>query len=711
MMTKELGMLLDFKDNRFLLSRTKFEYRNLIHFIPYGTWDRESRAWEFELRNNYWKNYIIDHIIKFLENAKSIGIEVEVTPAAHKCIEEYRREKERLEKLGMLLDLEGDKFLLSRTKFEQRDMPKSVPYGIWRKETQTWEYDLYSFSESAIIEGMIKLLEKAKSMGVEIEVTPRARKRVEEYRCRKERLETQINAANVIKNGHVPDIPVPLKTKPFEHQKKAFLISSTLDASALLMEQGTGKTLAAIATAGKRFLDGEISKLLVVAPLSVVRVWVNEFKKHADFPYNIRVVEGTLEKKKAVFKQKVIPNVLDVIVVNYDALIQRTKRIAKTVDERKNVEMEKREKVGIETVKYVESGGIGQDILDWKPDMVILDESQRVKNRDAKRSEFVHKLGDLVKYKMILTGTPVTQSPLDLWSQYRFLNKHILDGESFWKFRNKYAIMGGYKDKEVVGYKNLDDLIAKAHSIAYRVTKKEALDLPEFTDQILYCELEPETRKHYNNMRKKMLIELGDIGKVKAQIVLTKLLRLSQITGGFLPVDTGKKTSDGDEVWNVVKIGEEKLKVLKDFIEDFPVDKKLVVFCRFIPEIEEIVKMLRKMNISAESLKGDTKNRDDLITRFQEKNDPRVLVVQIATGGLGITLTRADTAIFYSNSYSFADYEQARARIHRIGQRNMVTYINIIARDTIDEEVLNALEAKKSVADVVVDRIKNGGFI
>jgi SNF2 family DNA or RNA helicase len=308
----------------------------------------------------------------------------------------------------------------------------------------------------------------------------------------------------------------------------------------MFMEMGTGKTLGAIGTIGYRYAWKEVKRVLIVAPLSVTTVWRDEFQKHVNFPYVLSLATGrTPKEKKRCFESitaggtAVAGNLVGarddpvwVVVVSYDSVIERKSATGHTA-----------------------SGLLG-DILAWKPDMVICDESQRIKNKDSKRSEALHEIGDALKYKMILSGTPVTNSPLDVWSQYRFLDRLVF-GDSFYSFRGRYATMHkqmaystGRTFTVIDGYKNLDDLTEKAHSIAYRITKEEALDLPEFVDETLHCDLSALTREHYKSMEKEARLAIESVGVAEAPVVLTKLLRLAQITGGLLPMTD----DDGDWV-------------------------------------------------------------------------------------------------------------------------------------------------------------------
>ena len=426
---------------------------------------------------------------------------------------------------------------------------------------------------------------------------------------------------------------------------------------AILAEMGTGKTLISIGIAGHLYLKNEINKLLIVAPLSITKVWEEEFAKFADFDYQIKVLEGN-SSKKAEMLRNLFGNKLQVAVVNYESCWRMEKEIA-----------------------------------DWKPDMIICDESSKIKNPQAKQSKALHRLGKKSKHNIILTGTPVTNNPLDFFSQYKFLDEDIFGG-SYYAFRSKYAVMGGYGNYQVVGYKNLQELTEKAHKIAFRITKKEALDLPEQVDTNRYIELEPKARAIYNQVERDSFAEL-DSGDLSTPNVLTKLLRLSQITGGYVK----NEFNDIAE-----QVSSAKLNELEDIVDQcMEANKKLVVFARFIPEIDAIAKMLRTKKIKYSMIRGDVKDRASEVDKFQNDNETKVFIGQLQTTGMGLTLTAADTAVFYSLSYNFADYEQAKARIHRIGQKNTCTYIHLVAKNSIDEKVLDALSKKKNIADLVVD--------
>lgn len=430
---------------------------------------------------------------------------------------------------------------------------------------------------------------------------------------------------------------------------------------AILAEMGTGKTMITIALAGALYNNNKIKKLLIVAPLSIVPVWKEEFDKFADFNYHLQTLDGNTRKKQDALRN-LFGIDLQVAVVNYESCWR-----------------------------------LENELTQWKPDMIVCDESSKIKNPQAKQSKALHRLGKISKHNVILTGTPVTNNPLDFFSQYKFLDDSIF-GSSYYAFRGRYAVLGGYGNHQVVGYKNLPELTEKAHSVAFRITKKEALDLPEQVDQIRYVELEPSALTAYKQLERESYTEL-EKGEVIVRNVLTKLLRLSQVTGGFV------KYEDSDSTYN---ISNAKLKVLEEIIDEcIEANKKLVIFARFIAEIDAIEKLLKHKGIGYSLIKGDVKDRADQVDKFQKDNDIKIFVGQIQTTGMGLTLTAADTAVFYSFDYNFSNYEQAKARIHRIGQRNTCTYIHLLCKQTIDEKVLDALKKKKSIADLVVDNWKS----
>lgn len=437
----------------------------------------------------------------------------------------------------------------------------------------------------------------------------------------------------------------------------------------LLFEMGCGKTLTAIAIAGAGYQMGKVERLLIVAPTSVVAVWPKELQEYAKFKYTCKTLLG--EKKQR------IKQIDDLLKFPFKAL-----------------------KVAVINYESTWRPEILEKLKEFDADMVIADESQRIKTYDAAQSKAMHELGDQARYKLILSGTPVQTAAIDIWSQYRFLDKTVF-GDNFFKFRGRYAIMGGYGNKKIVGYKDLEGLIKKEHSIAFRVTKDEALDLPEQTFEVRKIQFNQKEKNLYERIKKDSYAELDGGGHITATTVLTRLLRLQQLAGGFLVQDDAQKPQ---------LVSRAKLDALADIIEDYVIGsgKKLVIFARFIAEVKAIMELADKVlpkELKQVAIYGDIKKEDrgDIVKQFQEDPKTVLFIGQIDTAGTGITLTAADTCVYYSKNFNYATYSQSLSRIHRIGQRNCCTYIDLEIEGTIDELISKALSRKEDMAKTVVD--------
>lgn len=468
-------------------------------------------------------------------------------------------------------------------------------------------------------------------------------------------------------------LAMPVKARAYYHQQQAFdfacrqfgLLPSDSHSRgvALLMEMGTGKSLTTIGVAGTLCQCGRVRRLLVVCPLSITGVWKDEFSKFAAFPYALAVLEGSSDKKRKQIESFSGEGLL-VLVINYESMWRLEK-----------------------------------ELLAWQPDMVVADEGHKIKTHNTSASKAMHRIGQRMHYKMLLTGTPVTNKALDIFSQYKFLNLAIY-GRSFYVFRSRYFFMTGYGEHTPVMKSSMErDFTKRLHSIAFRATKAECLDLPETTDITRKVELEPKAMKIYKRLVDESYAELAN-GEVTVPNILTQLLRLCQLTGGFL---------GHDEDSRVEQVSNAKLSVLEDIIDaSLEEGKKLVIIARFVPELHAIQKMLDKNGIRYSCIMGNVKDRESQVRQFQ--NDPavQVFIGQVATAGMGITLTAASTMVFYSMDFSMSNYEQCRARIHRAGQKYPCTYIHIIAEGTVDTKVLQALRNKANLAKSLVDDWRSG---
>lgn len=462
-------------------------------------------------------------------------------------------------------------------------------------------------------------------------------------------------------------ISLPIRAAPYEHQRRAAAFAldrlSRGGGAALLMEMGTGKTLTSIGIVGQLWKERRIARLLIVAPLSILGVWRDEFDKFAGYDYCLSVLEGTAARKADTIRHMAGKS-LQVLVINYESAWRMEKELA-----------------------------------EWRPDMIVCDEGHKIKTHNIAASKAMHRLAAKAKYRLLLTGTVITNKPIDVFSQYKFCDPAIY-GNSFYQFRNRYFDMVGFGGYTPVMKRSMEgEFTERLHSIAFRATKAECLDLPEFTDIVQRIDLEPQAMRVYRQLVRDSYAELVE-GSVTVTNVLSQLLRLSQLTGGYV---------GNDDAGGVTQVSTAKLDALADLVDGAVADgRKIVVIARFVPEIHAIGKMLEKKKIRYAQISGEIRDRDEQIAAFQNDPDVPVFIGQIATAGLGITLTAASLMVFYSLDYSMSNYEQTRARIHRVGQKNECTYIHLVARGTVDEKVLKALHDKANLAKSLVDDYRAG---
>lgn len=474
------------------------------------------------------------------------------------------------------------------------------------------------------------------------------------YRTRRRQIRSaELNFKHEFTGSTIPG----MKTVPMEHQVRAWGFASTINAAALLMEQGTAKTYVAIALIYHRMIHNNVKRVLIVTPKCVLPVWPKELAKHADFEYTVdRVPKSSKTAIRIEFGSGI-----QILMINYDKMTGRKKELIK-----------------------------------WKPDMVILDESHRIKNRQAKRSKACHLIGREVQYKLILTGTLLGQRLVDAYSQYLFLDSNVF-GRDWKKFEEKHLNMGGYMGYEIKGYKDIDLFAKELHSVAFRCTKKECLDLPEQVDENLYIEPDAKTRYAYSTLTKDLMLEI-DEKEISVDLIITLMGKLRQITGGIVRAD--------DNTFAVVS--RRKLNVLEEFILNHSFDKKMIIVCSFTHEIEMIKDMLFRKNKGFLVLNGQTPEyeRENIEKLFTEDFSVDILIMQVDTGGEGLDFTTADTMVFYSPTFSMIKYYQVKSRIHRIGQTNSVTYYHLLMEGTIDEDILEFIQEYGDITSQILDEKK-----
>ena len=332
--------------------------------------------------------------------------------------------------------------------------------------------------------------------------------------------------------------------------------------------------------------------------------------------------------------------------------------------------------------------------------MIVVDESTTIKSRSAQRTKNLIKLGDSAPYRRILTGSPVTKSPLDLFTQCEFLEHQSLKQSSFWTFQNRYAkmvrrTMGAHSFNQITGYQNLEELNELLEPFSYRVRKEDCLDLPDKVYTRRLVELTPEQKKLYDQMKRTAIAVIEGEGFVSAPTVLTQLLRLQQVCSGFAKLEDDR----------VIEVPSNKLNELMSVLEE--TSGKVIIWGNFTHDLHIIEGALKKQygEKSIELFYGATpgEERQLIVERFQDPDSPlRFFVGQPRTGGYGLTLTEAHTVVYYSNGYDLEVRLQSEDRAHRIGQTNKVTYVDIIAENTVDEKVIQALRDKINISTQVL---------
>ncbi len=439
-------------------------------------------------------------------------------------------------------------------------------------------------------------------------------------------------------------------TTSWQHQREALAFVKDKPGSMLAMEMGTGKSKVAIDlmnTHGYR-------RVLILCPLSVVSgVWPGEFAKHSAAPWTVLpLAHGSVKDKQAQAEAALLKSERAAVVINYESV-------------------------------WREPFGSWARKQPW--DLVVMDEAHRCKTPGGVASRYCSRLSDRVPQRLALTGTPMAHSPLDIYAQYRALDKSIY-GTSYFRFKSRYAVMGGWNNQEIMGYQHQEEFQEKLYSIAYRVEAADVLDLPPLLTVTRMCELGPKARKLYRTLERDFIADLEE-GRITAVNALSQLLRLQQVTSGYA------RTEDGRDV----EVDTTKAELLADLLEDMG-KEPVVVFARFKHDLEVVHRVVRKLGRPSYEISGARKE----LSLWNEWGG--VLAVQIQSGGLGIDLTKARYAVYYSLSFSLGDYLQSQARLHRHGQKRPVEIIHLIATQTVDEKVMAALAAREQVVESIMRR-------
>ena len=464
------------------------------------------------------------------------------------------------------------------------------------------------------------------------------------------------------------------KTKPYAHQIKALELSWDKPYFAYFMEMGTGKSKVLLDNIAMLYDAGKINGVLIISPKGVYKNWHDgEIPTH-------------------------LPDHIDHTAVLWQAMINKKqqKELDKLFTPGEDLHILNMNVEALSTKKGVE---FAAKFLRCHRTMMAIDESTTIKNPDAKRTKHICSLGEYAQYKRILTGSPVTKSPLDLYKQCEFLKKELLGHTSYYTFRTRYAVMktanfGGKSVQIVTGYQHLPELSEKLKLFSYRVLKEDCLDLPPKTFVKRLVTLTPDQKKLYIQMKQLALAQM-DGKMMTTATVMTQLMRLQQITCGHFTADDGT-TEDIDS---------NRLPELMNVLEE--TEGKVVIWAHWQRDVNRIIREISKkfgensfVDYYGLTPMGD---RQSNINKFQDPNSPvRFFVGTTQTGGYGITLTAASTMVYYSNGYDLEKRQQSEARIDRIGQHYPMTYIDIYCEDTVDARIVKALKKKVNIASQIM---------
>ena len=456
------------------------------------------------------------------------------------------------------------------------------------------------------------------------------------------------------------------KTMPYQHQKDALMHSFNKHNYAYFMEMGCGKSKVLLDNMAWLRLQKKIDTAIIVAPKGVYRNWeLTEIPKHF-----------LDEVEHEVFTWRANPN-----KTQKDDLVRATKDRSKFRILLINVEGFATPKVKKYTEAFIKDSNF----------LLAVDESTTIKNHQAKRTKALINLGKQASYKRILTGSPVTRSPMDLFSQCLFMSQDLLGFDSYWSFQGRYAVtrrqkMGAHSFNQVIGYRNLDELAQRLKAFSFRVTKENVLkDVPPKIYTTRYVNLSTEQLSHYQSMKKHALTVVDD-ELVSATEVMTQLIKLQQLLCGFIVTNDGK----------TIEVKNNRINCMLDAIEEM--SGKVIIWARFRHDIVAITNALRKKygHASTVNYYGDTseKDRQDAILGIENDPSVRFFVANPQTGGRGLTLVKATNVIYYSNDFDLEKRIQSEDRNHRSGQKNQVVYVDLIAKGTIDEYIVKVLQNK-----------------
>lgn len=467
------------------------------------------------------------------------------------------------------------------------------------------------------------------------------------------------------------------KTKPYKHQLEVLDTCKDKNEFALFWEMGTGKSFGTINLLRQIYYkEKQVVKTLILSPIVTLRNWKREFEMHSFIPPQDVVVLDRSGKHRLQDMEK-IKNQNKIVIVNYEAFQNTT---------------------------FVEL------VLEFGARVLVCDESHLLKNHKSKRAKNVVKLSDTVDYRFILTGTPILNSALDIFNQYRVLDGGDTFGSNYWTFLHRYfydqnaswAKKPNHFPKYAMRNDRAEELNSKIYSKAMRVTKESCLDLPPLVEKRLEVPLSPGQKKMYKEMKNDFITFIADNKDkpqaVVAQLAVTKAIRLQQIVTGFVQTEEGETIALGDIP---------RLQVVAELLQEITPNHKVIIWCSFKHNYEQIAEICKRQNIKYCMITGEqnARDKDRSIVAFNTESDVRACIANRRAGGIGVNLVSASYSIVYSRNFSLGEEKQSAARNYRAGSEvhESITKIELISTGTIDELIGKALEGKQHISDLILD--------
>lgn len=460
----------------------------------------------------------------------------------------------------------------------------------------------------------------------------------------------------------------------WEHQKKAIELAKNAPHFAFFHQMGVGKTCTTINVLRHKYSESHrLMNTLIFCPLIVTENWKKEFAMHSKINLkDIIVLKGSQTERLMLIAKNPGPKIF---ITNYEVLAVMP--------------------------------DLFTALWQWSPEILIFDESHKLKDMKSKRTKAAIKLADQAKYKYLLSGTPILNTPMDIFSQYRILDGGTTFGKNVWAFRSQYFYdknMGMPKDKYFPDYRikpgSVEELNKKIYQKAMRVTKEECLSLPDFIEQTIEVGMLPAQAKHYEEMKRDFITFINDKACV-ATLALTKALRLQQIVSGYMPFE-----GEGQVTFKQTP----RQIALKELLEILTVEHKVIVWATFKENYEQIKVVCEDLKLEYVEVHGEIPNKEkfDNVDRFTNDSKCRVFIGHPGSAGIGVNLVCATYNISFSRNFSLEHHLQARSRSHRGGQTKKVTWINLVTPNTIDSLVLKTLDSKEEMGEKLLSSLRDG---